>query len=94
MHRRNYGRRSGVIVDSCAGHGLWFDGSELDELLTWVRRGGETAAALRHSEEQGQLERQRRLLSEFRSETGALDSNGEQAWLLKLLDGAMSWLLD
>ncbi len=94
MHRRNYGRRSGVIIDSCAGHGLWFDGSELDDLLTWVRRGGETAAVLRHGEEQGQLERQQRLLTELRSESGASDSNGGHAWLLEVLGRAMSWLLD
>ena len=61
MHRFNYGRRSGVIVDSCAAHGLWFDARELDELLLWVRRGGEAAAARRDGEEETQLRRQRAL---------------------------------
>lgn len=40
MHRRNYGRRSGVIVDVCARHGLWFDRDELDAVLAWIREGG------------------------------------------------------
>jgi Zn-finger nucleic acid-binding protein len=40
MHRRNYGRKSGVIVDTCQAHGVWFDQGELDAILNWIRRGG------------------------------------------------------
>lgn len=40
MHRRNYGRRSGVIVDVCHEHGLWFDRGELERILAWRREGG------------------------------------------------------
>ncbi len=40
MHRRNYGRRSGVLVDTCKAHGIWFDLGELDTVLRWVRAGG------------------------------------------------------
>jgi Zn-finger nucleic acid-binding protein len=40
MARRNYARRSGVIVDTCNEHGLWFDAGELHALLGWMRRGG------------------------------------------------------
>lgn len=40
MARRNYARRSGVIVDSCHEHGIWFDAGELHALLQWIRRGG------------------------------------------------------
>lgn len=29
MARTNFGRRSGVIVDSCPAHGIWFDPGEL-----------------------------------------------------------------
>jgi Zn-finger nucleic acid-binding protein len=85
MHRRNYGRRSGVIVDSCASHGLWFDARELDRLLRWVRRGGETATARRQSEEERQLERQRRLHRETTSGTGPLEGNGGKVWLVDAL---------
>ena len=42
MHRRNYGRKSAVIIDDCRPHGIWFDATELDVLLRWVRQGGET----------------------------------------------------
>ena len=44
MNRRNYGRKSGVIVDVCARHGLWFDLHEIDRLLRWIHQGGEARA--------------------------------------------------
>ncbi len=40
MVRRNYGRRSGVIVDVCGRHGVWFDCEELHKVLRWIRSGG------------------------------------------------------
>jgi Zn-finger nucleic acid-binding protein len=41
MLRRNLGRgRSGVIVDICARHGIWFDADELSQMLVWIRTGG------------------------------------------------------
>ncbi|MDX1643601.1 MAG: zinc ribbon domain-containing protein, partial [Thermoanaerobaculia bacterium] len=36
MHRRNYGRHSGVIVDTCRQHGLWFDQGELAAIVGWI----------------------------------------------------------
>jgi Zn-finger nucleic acid-binding protein len=40
MNRRNYGSTSGVIIDLCREHGIWFDADELARILTWVRAGG------------------------------------------------------
>ncbi len=55
MHRRNYGRRSGVLIDQCAAHGLWFDQGELETILRWIQDGGlkrsEQLDALKHREE-------------------------------------------
>ena len=48
MNRQNYGRRSGVIIDLCPEHGLWFDHAELDAILEWIRAGGHDAR--RHTE--------------------------------------------
>lgn len=45
MHRQNFGRRSGVIVDRCRDCGVWFDAHELDAVLAWVRAGGERVLA-------------------------------------------------
>jgi Zn-finger nucleic acid-binding protein len=41
MARRNFGKgKSGVIVDVCGLHGLWFDADELSHLIAWTRAGG------------------------------------------------------
>lgn len=40
MNRRNVAGKSGVIVDYCAEHGVWFDGNELAQLIDWIRQGG------------------------------------------------------
>jgi hypothetical protein len=56
MNRGNYGRKSGVIVDLCREHGVWFDAEELDRVLLWLRRGGAERAA-RLAAEQERWER-------------------------------------
>src|SRR4029078_11000521 len=40
MNRINFGKRSGVVVDSCARHGTWFDADELRRGVEFVRDGG------------------------------------------------------
>jgi Zn-finger nucleic acid-binding protein len=40
MHRKNFGERSGVIVDLCSLHGTWFDREELPRVLAFVENGG------------------------------------------------------
>ena len=42
MNRLNFGRVSGVIIDLCKGHGVWFDPGELQRALTFVAGGGLT----------------------------------------------------
>lgn len=44
MHRRHYGRNSGVIIDVCKVHGIWFDPDELPRILAWIRSGREARA--------------------------------------------------
>jgi Zn-finger nucleic acid-binding protein len=60
MNRQNYGRQSGVILDSCREHGIWFDLDELPRVLTWIQDGGEQRAVRRGSEEAAAEARQRR----------------------------------
>lgn len=57
MHRRNFGKRSGVILDICTDHGVWFDLEELDRVLAWVRKGGERVVAAQKSRERALAER-------------------------------------
>lgn len=40
MNRVNFGRVSGVVIDLCKGHGVWFDPGELQRILTFVANGG------------------------------------------------------
>ncbi len=40
MRRFNFAKRSGVIVDQCANHGIWLDNGELIHLLEWRKSGG------------------------------------------------------
>jgi Zn-finger nucleic acid-binding protein len=40
MGRKNFGGHSGVIIDVCREHGVWFDESELPRVLEFVEHGG------------------------------------------------------
>lgn len=40
MNRVNFGRVSGVVIDLCKGHGVWFDPGELQRVLAFVANGG------------------------------------------------------
>lgn len=40
MTPRNFGRRSGIIVDVCKEHGVWFDEDELTHVLEFIASGG------------------------------------------------------
>ena len=60
MNRINFGKRSGIVLDSCAKHGTWFDADELRRVVEFVRDGGlDRARAI----EKEQLEEERRRLS-------------------------------
>lgn len=39
MARRNYQRRSGVIIDQCHRHGTWLDAHELEQIAGYVLSG-------------------------------------------------------
>jgi len=40
MTPQNYARSSGIIIDVCKSHGIWFDAGELNRILEFVARGG------------------------------------------------------
>jgi Zn-finger nucleic acid-binding protein len=40
MNRENFGKRSGVIIDVCKGHGVWFESRELQAVMAFIDRGG------------------------------------------------------
>jgi len=45
MYRKNYGKRSGVIVDWCGSHGTWLDADELEQIAAFIASGGLRDAA-------------------------------------------------
>jgi Zn-finger nucleic acid-binding protein len=40
MHRVNFRRRSGVILDECRKHGTWLDADELEQIAGFILSGG------------------------------------------------------
>lgn len=79
MNRKNFGRRSGIILDWCRGHGYWFDPFELERAFAFVRRGGLDQA--RKAEIEAMERRIRDLDVERRTkeglrETGRLNQGG------------------
>lgn len=40
MNRSNFARSSGVIVDICKQHGVWFDAGELPKIIAFIDQGG------------------------------------------------------
>lgn len=56
MNRTNYARISGVVLDVCKDHGLWFDRDELRQVLAFIEAGG-----LEKSHQRQVLEEEERL---------------------------------
>ncbi len=40
MNRTNFGRISGIIVDACGKHGIWFEPGEIQLVLEFIAKGG------------------------------------------------------
>ncbi len=40
MNRSNFAKVSGVVIDTCKGHGVWFDAEELPKIIEFIRKGG------------------------------------------------------
>lgn len=68
MNRINYAHVSGVIVDVCKDHGIWFDRDELRRVLTFIQEGGLEKSRER---ELRQLEDERRMAATSLPETSS-----------------------
>jgi Zn-finger nucleic acid-binding protein len=40
MNRNNFAKASGVVVDVCRDHGVWFDADELPSIIEFIHKGG------------------------------------------------------
>lgn len=82
MNRQAFGRISGVIVDVCRAHGVWFDAGELAEVLAFVSRGGLARARQKELEDAreaartARTEAMRTSMTSGLSQSGALENQG------------------
>ena len=68
MNRNNFGGTSGIVVDTCPHHGVWFDPGELPRILAFVQAGGLERARTRSAQERKERERTERItLTELRA---------------------------
>lgn len=69
MNRSNFGRASGVIIDTCKSHGVWLDSTELSDILQFIDKGG---LVRQREKEKIALEEERARLREERLRIEAL----------------------
>ncbi len=70
MHRVNFAKHSGVVVDVCRAHGTWFDAQELQRIVAFIRAGGLESARAREKAE----------LAQERARLQAAQSGVASAW--------------
>ena len=70
MNRNNFAKASGVIVDLCKQHGVWFDADELPAIIEFIQKGGMELARQR---ERSEIEQERDKLREDKRKVAAKD---------------------
>jgi Zn-finger nucleic acid-binding protein len=100
MNRQNFARVSGVLVDVCKGHGVWFNQGELRRIVEFIRAGGMARARAREKEDlrderarlrQAELDAHRaaaRLSAGYRE--GPV---GDDVEILSAVRGLIDWLI-
>jgi len=76
MYRRNYARKSGVVIDVCKHHGIWFDADELPRILAWIHEGGLAKAKEEEAKKAAREERTREARKRIDREL-VMNSRGE-----------------
>ena len=74
MNRVNFAHCSGVIIDLCKKHGIWFDRDELSRIIEFIRSGG---LELSRKKEKTALEEERRRLQQERTVLDVQDDFSE-----------------
>lgn len=99
MMRRNFGARSGVVVDTCKACGVWLDAGELGHLLRWVKAGGRTLDHQRKDQERREAEKKaaaKRREAEMMPYGGTMEGRASADFRIDgcLLRGALRILCD
>ena len=72
MNRNNFAKASGVIVDICKQHGVWFDADELPKIVDFIQKGGMEIARQR---EKNEINDERSRLRDERLKLGMQDQS-------------------
>ncbi len=98
MHRRNFGRVSGIVVDECTVHGMYLDAGELEQIRTFVAMGGLEIGEIERRAEARQAARPREssvppALATLSQPVSPMGSRAELLWELPTLIGhVVDWL--
>jgi Zn-finger nucleic acid-binding protein len=98
MNRINFARCSGVIVDICKGHGIWFDRDELSGIVQFIRGGGlEVSRQKEKAElefERQQLRAEQHAAAKRAGSFGVYSSDDERLGGLSAAGGLLKFLLE
>lgn len=72
MNRNNFAKASGVVVDICKQHGVWFDADELPSIIGFIQKGGMDLARQRERDE---IQNERARLREDQRKAGIADES-------------------
>lgn len=94
MPRKNFARRSGIIVDWCGAHGTWLDANELEEIASFILGGGlekakETMAREKKREEKA-ASRRRADRAQMKMSGGSC-THATAGSIGDLLEGLLGW---
>jgi Zn-finger nucleic acid-binding protein len=92
MNRQNFGGTSGIVVDVCTLHGVWFEEGELPRVLAFVQAGGLERARKREELTQAQRERNRRLDAAAAPPLSRRGDHDDYEWASVLADGLFELL--
>ena len=70
MNRSNFARSSGVIIDICKQHGVWFDADELPKIIAFINKGG---LSRQREKEKMAIEDERRKLRDDQRRMAAIE---------------------
>ena len=96
MTRINFERVSGILLDRCRDDGIWFDATELDAVLRWIKLGGERLSDERRQDEVRARASQQRFKVETKAPEDArfaLMRGPESDSGLDALPAVVKWLL-
>jgi len=77
MNRSNFAKVSGIVIDTCRPHGMWFDARELPGIIEFIDKGGMDLARekekLKIAEERSRLKQEQfsAAVDRFKGESGS-----------------------